>query len=1136
MKNIYYINLVAFLVLLLCLSSLNANSQHSGNQIIVGSSQDAETIKQIENERKKEAIEYLDNLGKRSSFLLNGELVEVQYLDINGNPVFYAVDNADASRLTNVDQVKRDGRLGLNLSGKGVNVAVWDGGAVLQSHQELVGRAIGGDAPDGLSDHATHVTGTIIASGVNVRAKGMASSGKLKFFDFNNDNSEMIAAAKQGTIISNHSYGEVLGWYYDDTGWVWAGDKSISETEDYRFGNYTSSSAGWDNIAWTNPYYLIVKSSGNDRSDVGSGVGAPGDGPFDTIGPKGCAKNILTVGAVNKSSKFNSSADIESTSFSSWGPTDDGRIKPDIVGVGQGLFSSSSAGNDQYTTMSGTSMSAPNVTGGLVLLQELYFNIHASYMLSATLKGLVIHTAQAAGDNRGPDYRFGWGVLDVSAASELLMKIDDNNQLVESSIAEDDEFVTYSINATKGDLITATVSWTDIPGSTVNSGTLNPTDLRIVNDLDSRLYFGDSIVGLPYIMDPVHKSQSRGDNFRDNVEKIHFIAKQTGVYELRISHKGLSEGVAQNYSLILSASNDESGLTTMILNPINKDWNDLTNWKNYDGSTVDKLPSKNTVVLLDGEQNGSIKLEESVEVFSISQVGDSAFELDLNGHTLSVNNLNLNNASQIIKDGTLLIDSNFESSLLQLKNKNSFENISIHVNKESGKSVSLIGNLQFSKLSVSSGELKFNGSNVEIDSLILSGTSLLSSLNSTLTINGKLDSNADSLKFESSRIVFRNDGTRVNGNIYNIDGSVEFVGNNIEVKGNILASDIFVSGHFNWDGDITTDDFVIYDSSSISFESSANIFIDSNFSISDTLGSRIGVTLQSLAGKSFIESNKRNKICFSDLNVLNIDTKGSTAFVLEGNSTASNSEGWVLENCDDVLDAIFFYELACANGVTKFYNVSDGKDLTSFLWEFKTEDEVFTSNQENPEVEFSNEGVVEVSFRVTTDADTSLIVLDIKVNPAKISKPSIEFVNGVLSSTRFSDNYQWYVEGVPIEDSNSPSLAVGDLSGDFYVEIFNSNCLMRSDVYQVLITSNLPEIGTQVSLYPNPSKGVFRVDSEIDFNLVGIYDLNGRIVNYRLSDLSDGTKEIRLNDQDGVFLAVFRIQNVNYVKKLVVLK
>ncbi len=127
-------------------------------------------------------------------------------------------------------------------------------------------------------------------------------------------------------------------------------------------------------------------------------------------------KNILTVGAVNPiAAGYSSAADVLMSSFSSWGPTDDGRIKPDVVADGVGLTSSIASSNNAYATYSGTSMATPNVTGSLLLLQEYYVQLHPGiFMRSATLKGLTIHTADEAGPNPGPDYQFGWGARQCS--------------------------------------------------------------------------------------------------------------------------------------------------------------------------------------------------------------------------------------------------------------------------------------------------------------------------------------------------------------------------------------------------------------------------------------------------------------------------------------------------------------------------------------------------------------------------------------------------------------------------------------------------------------------------------------------------------------------------------------------------
>jgi subtilisin family serine protease len=122
------------------------------------------------------------------------------------------------------------------------------------------------------------------------------------------------------------------------------------------------------------------------------------------------AVNPLPYGPAN-------SKDISVASFSSWGPTDDGRIKPDIVGDGVDVLSTGNANPASYITLSGTSMSAPNITGSLYLLQEYYSQKNGgAFMRAATLKGLACHTAFDAG-NAGPDYIYGWGLLDMNKAA-----------------------------------------------------------------------------------------------------------------------------------------------------------------------------------------------------------------------------------------------------------------------------------------------------------------------------------------------------------------------------------------------------------------------------------------------------------------------------------------------------------------------------------------------------------------------------------------------------------------------------------------------------------------------------------------------------------------------------------------------
>ena len=171
----------------------------------------------------------------------------------------------------------------------------------------------------------------------------------------------MAIAAANGMEISNHSYGYARGWRWNGSSWDWYGSTSISDVEDYRFGFYDAGTKEWDDIAYNAPYYLICKSAGNDRGD-GPGTTPStaeidgGDDGFDCIGTRGIAKNILTVGAVNEVEEYTGPSDVVMSSFSSWGPSDDGRIKPDIVAKGVDVYSSEGGSDTDYASYNGTSL------------------------------------------------------------------------------------------------------------------------------------------------------------------------------------------------------------------------------------------------------------------------------------------------------------------------------------------------------------------------------------------------------------------------------------------------------------------------------------------------------------------------------------------------------------------------------------------------------------------------------------------------------------------------------------------------------------------------------------------------------------------------------------------------------------
>ncbi len=507
----------------------------------------------------------------------NGKTVELRRLDEFGKPIYYQTLNMNAASTISTDKLWPGGNSGLNLTGSGMFVGVWEGGGVRATHQEFSGRVIQKDTPNYPNDyHATHVAGTLIASGIDPSAKGMAFQAALHAYDWSNDESEMATAASDDLLlVSNHSYGAVAGWYTNGSDWYWYGEPTIGEDEDYKFGFYDDFTRYWDEIAHNAPYYLIVKSAGNDRMDecpdptaghyvfkstawrwtwstynrVNKDGGAAG---YDTILPRGNAKNILTVGAVNDIiDGYGSPSDVNVTNFSGWGPTDDGRIKPDICGNGDLLKSAYGGSDTDYESMSGTSMSAPNITGSLVLLQQHFHNLNTASMRSATLKALVIHTAAEAGPDNGPDYMHGWGLMNTTQAADIITQEGNTTQMREETLNNGDTY-TIDVIASGASPLVATIAWTDPPGAPPGAS-LDPPDAMLVNDLDLRIT-KDSTTYLPWILNPASPSAAAatGDNYRDNVEKIEIVAPAAGNYTIKVTHKGTLQNTSQAFSLIIS--------------------------------------------------------------------------------------------------------------------------------------------------------------------------------------------------------------------------------------------------------------------------------------------------------------------------------------------------------------------------------------------------------------------------------------------------------------------------------------------------------------------------------------------------------------------------------------------------------
>jgi len=171
----------------------------------------AESFKTEAQAAKTEAITFArrENLPVRQEYK-DGTVIEIQRI-VHAVPLYYTTANENAAITTRTNYLWTNP---FNVDGTGYDhLGTWDGGAVRGTHDELHDRVTQVDGASTLSDHATHVAGTLIASGVDSSAKGMASKATLLAYDWNSDESEMANAASNGMELSNHSYGYITGWY-----------------------------------------------------------------------------------------------------------------------------------------------------------------------------------------------------------------------------------------------------------------------------------------------------------------------------------------------------------------------------------------------------------------------------------------------------------------------------------------------------------------------------------------------------------------------------------------------------------------------------------------------------------------------------------------------------------------------------------------------------------------------------------------------------------------------------------------------------------------------------------------------------------------------------------------------------------
>ncbi|RYE22478.1 MAG: T9SS type A sorting domain-containing protein [Sphingobacteriales bacterium] len=388
---------------------------------------------------------------------------------------------------------------GFGLTGKGVVVGVGDNVSG-DFHTDLKDRIINYN-PVGYTNHGVHINGIVGGAGIiDHKGEGIAPAATLVDHLYDNVWAQLPEMHETYNMtLTNNSYASLVG------------DCSYA-------GTYDIYSQRLDQLALDYPDVLQVFAAGND----GYLKCSPYPDGFGTVnGGFQPAKNTIVVTSTSK--KFVNAID------GSRGPIKDGRLKPEMTAVGVDV--NSTTRNEQYLVAGGTSMACPEVTGALALMTERYKQIHANANpRNDVLKCLVLNGTMDIG-NPGPDYRFGYGFLNLYRSLAML---NNTQYYVDSTANTQEQTDTITVPANTAQL-KVMLCWNDIPANPMSAS-------QLINDLDLEVATPNAQTHLPLILDPtpanVLNDAIEGVDRRNNSEQAIINNPVAGVYTVKT--KGFS--------------------------------------------------------------------------------------------------------------------------------------------------------------------------------------------------------------------------------------------------------------------------------------------------------------------------------------------------------------------------------------------------------------------------------------------------------------------------------------------------------------------------------------------------------------------------------------------------------------------
>lgn len=516
--------------------------------------------------RQKQEIARLKSLGYREFISESGNDKQLIGSDENGRPVYYTTLNVGAAKITKADKLYAGGGSNLDISGQGMIIGQWDFSKPRTTHELLTGKITYPSTQNQtISRHSTNIAGTMVGNNGAITARGLAYNATLRAYDWLNDVSEMTAEAYDsnnlnGILVANNSYG------YDPM-----------YLQSYQFGKYNTTARDWDDLMYLKPYLQIVKAAGNARELNASIIPqVSAKGGYDLLEGAGIAKNVLVIASAKKNNSMSTDENYDVSAFSSYGPTDDGRIKPDLCAPGEDMYSAIDTYNQAYGTYRGTSSATAVVSGIVALLQQYWKSVSpsSSYMWSSTVRALLAHTANDKG-TEGPDYIYGWGLVDAQRAAQA---IHDNIEgsysnekkttlVQEKTLQQGNQYTLYVVPLNPSEPLSATIAWTDPKGNVVGDSSADITSANIINDLDIKIVKvnsnGTEEIFYPWKLggiNNVNLPATQAVNNVDNIERVDIKTPDVNsTYKIIVSTKSktvqLLPSGFQNFSIVVSNVN-----------------------------------------------------------------------------------------------------------------------------------------------------------------------------------------------------------------------------------------------------------------------------------------------------------------------------------------------------------------------------------------------------------------------------------------------------------------------------------------------------------------------------------------------------------------------------------------------------